>query len=907
MKQTNSAIKFLMAQYRAIFNNAYFKGLATAAVATLALAAGQAQAAKTDFASGTDYVADNITQVVDKKKVETTSDADTLTITGTDQKFVNGIEVKQGHKLTMSGSVVSVDNVNVTSGSLVIGNATGDDSSLILASKIVESKKKVYDKDLTATGATIEVANANVGMADFDIKNSTLNLSTKAGAVSSLTAYGEGTKQNDATAEGLQFNATGKLTNVKTTINGATNITVIGKLTVAGDDKTKSEITLKGIDGSSGNNYKDKLAYVGAGRQIDISKTTINVSGGVASSSGTAISAPVLNINDSEIKIDGTTSDILTLGSLYDRNKAGGETIDASHVDNKGKVNIANSKITLAKATNAVLNFGAEGSKTVVTFSGTNEIDNKGIVNFFSPETNMSAADLNALVKAGKVDFKSDNSVLNVSGDLDLNANEIIASGDGTLTSNKFAATGLTLNGDKVTLGTKYAAEKLDIEAKDLVVGKGFTQNKQTLTATNSLTGTDKLVVSGSGAAATLNLKDGGSVSGINAITLQGDGASNKGTLNVTGAWTGLDKASLTLESSGAAVLTDASLTLKDLDVKANGALNLDNSSLTVKESVKNAQATTGVDLKNNSTLSLTYAKVTTTNDAPNKTDIAQAFTLDGTSTVVLTGREAGEMTKSKMDALKEAFLGQSGAGLFKIDGATLSAKDSGIKEDGTVDFTTASGNAGYADIYENVTVTGVDTATALTTSNDWGAAQLKEGQTELQIGAAGTVTLNGVDGKLVTKADGTNAGVKLSAENATLNVVGSGEIDAIAVGTTNHGKVLVGEGATLTIKQDIGTDSTVLKELNVQDKGALNVANAYVNTLTVDGALKASGNVKVSGAATIDGALEVLGDGKSLNVSGDVVVAGSLKATALKLDTQNDKKISVGTSDTLASQRLVH
>ena len=35
-----------MAQYRAIFQNAYFKGLATAAVVTMAMAAGQAQAAK---------------------------------------------------------------------------------------------------------------------------------------------------------------------------------------------------------------------------------------------------------------------------------------------------------------------------------------------------------------------------------------------------------------------------------------------------------------------------------------------------------------------------------------------------------------------------------------------------------------------------------------------------------------------------------------------------------------------------------------------------------------------------------------------------------------------------------------------------------------------------------------------
>ena len=45
MKQTNNAIKFLMAQYRAIFKNAYFKGMATALVLTAGLAAGQSQAA----------------------------------------------------------------------------------------------------------------------------------------------------------------------------------------------------------------------------------------------------------------------------------------------------------------------------------------------------------------------------------------------------------------------------------------------------------------------------------------------------------------------------------------------------------------------------------------------------------------------------------------------------------------------------------------------------------------------------------------------------------------------------------------------------------------------------------------------------------------------------------------------
>ena len=45
MKLSNNAIKFLMAQYRAIYKNAYFKGIASAVVLTSVMAAGAAQAA----------------------------------------------------------------------------------------------------------------------------------------------------------------------------------------------------------------------------------------------------------------------------------------------------------------------------------------------------------------------------------------------------------------------------------------------------------------------------------------------------------------------------------------------------------------------------------------------------------------------------------------------------------------------------------------------------------------------------------------------------------------------------------------------------------------------------------------------------------------------------------------------
>ena len=150
MKQTNNAIKFLMAQYRAIFKNAYFKGMATALVLTAGLAAGAAQAAD-DFyysddgktwttTSGTKL---NITSTwsgsgsiyggyVDTTKLDSGKDVDvsavgnTLTVNGDTGVVSNsGSNVVGGWAKTQNGFalasdnkvVVKVDSSNPTSGS----------------------------------------------------------------------------------------------------------------------------------------------------------------------------------------------------------------------------------------------------------------------------------------------------------------------------------------------------------------------------------------------------------------------------------------------------------------------------------------------------------------------------------------------------------------------------------------------------------------------------------------------------------------------------------------------------------------------------------------------------------------------------------------------------------------------
>ena len=884
-----------MAQYRAIFNNAYFKGLASAAIVTVAMAAGQAHAAELNA-----NTAATIEEATKLDSIVTKEAENTLTIDST-KKYVNGITVTKDTKLTVASDFVSVADVAVN-GTLDIAQG----KSLLLASTedADQNNAPVYDKKLTVnSGATLTMA-GNIGAHSFSVSEATLTLSSGGTNGTNLTAHGERVGETAPT----KYDGQGTLTKVTATLGDASNITAIGKL-----DVNEGTIKLQGKDQNSDNKYY-KLTFLEGSRNLNINKANIEVTNAKNALSGRNI------VISNGAKLSLADSAALTIGTDFDVKAFASDSLSGTAIE--GNIAIKDSTVTLGSG--SILNFGYTGSAASVAFEGKNTIANKGTANFYTPTTSMSAADLNALVKEGKIDFKTDASTLNVSGELDLNANGVIKSDDGTLVATKLAVSGnkLDLNGDKVTLGTKYAAANLDITTKDLVVGKGFSQSKQTLTVTNSLTGVDSLTVSGDSVAATLNLKDGGSVSGINAITLQGTSAN--GALNVTGTWTGLDKTALNIGNSGAASLTDATLTIKDLDVKTGGALNLDNSKLTVKETVKNAQQTTGVDLKNNSSLSVSYAKVTTTNDAPNKTDIAQSFTLDGTSTLVLTGREQGEITKAKLDALKEAFLGKNGKGLFKVEGATLSKDESGIKDDNTVDFNTAEGNAGYADLYDKVTVTGVDTSTALTSTNDWGAAQLADGKTELDIGAAGTVTLNGVgnaDTALVSKKGANNtyeaADVKFSDAAATLNVQGNGgTLNKITAGAANNGKVLV--GATLNVKEDIGANGTSVAELNVQNKGTVNAANVYSQDLNVAGTLNTSGDVVVGNAnniadisgvlnaggnvtvgasgADISGQVIALGEGKSFKSAGDVAITGSLKATDLTLTAKKD--VSVGDAD---------
>ena len=149
MKQTNNAIKFLMAQYRAIFKNAYFKGMATALVLTAGLAAGQAQAADVVYES----TATNISEAIGS------------TITAPNTTQYPGPNVKLTSVAGNDGTGNSVADKTVNVGS---GEYTTETTGWAAGGILVNSGATATSTNLSATNNTLNLkAGATIGSGSY--------------------------------------------------------------------------------------------------------------------------------------------------------------------------------------------------------------------------------------------------------------------------------------------------------------------------------------------------------------------------------------------------------------------------------------------------------------------------------------------------------------------------------------------------------------------------------------------------------------------------------------------------------------------------------------------------------------------------------------------------------------------
>ena len=312
MKQTNNAIKFLMAQYRAVFKSAYVSGITTAVALTSFLAAAQANAAPSELK------VDNWDKALEASETlvingETSTDPakgeySKLNITSAEDK---PLTLSEKQKLSLVGDKVTGAKIS----------ATGQGKTLSLTG---EGALEVDAKNGLTIEATASGSNANVDLGTVNIKkgnvtvntsnaDATVNLAAnsivigngESGDGATVTLSGTGTNVLGGTSSSIVVKGNGKVETKGTkdnTIQGSSLVAEKGsKFSFAGVTNYKvqsSTFTSSTIDVEAGGTLNVELEEIGTGKpgQMTITgaeKETSKVNVGGA-----------LNINTGVVNID---------------------------------------------------------------------------------------------------------------------------------------------------------------------------------------------------------------------------------------------------------------------------------------------------------------------------------------------------------------------------------------------------------------------------------------------------------------------------------------------------------------------------------------------------------------------------------------------------------------------------
>ena len=240
MKQTNNAIKFLMAQYRAIFKNANIAMLA--AIAASALAAGQAQAddlTATNWgnASGDALTVGGTSPTYGKIDLTATADEDKannnsfkLTIKGGADNKINGAASDKGSFTATKGTLV-IEGADATGTKLIIGDVSG--------AKATFGTVSVNKGTVDLTKGTLTAGTINLGVDD-----------TEAGTTVAIVDIAGGTLGNKADdAQHIAASTINILDGAKVSGKAATS-KIAGKVVMTGGELISDNTQKLTIDGT---------------------------------------------------------------------------------------------------------------------------------------------------------------------------------------------------------------------------------------------------------------------------------------------------------------------------------------------------------------------------------------------------------------------------------------------------------------------------------------------------------------------------------------------------------------------------------------------------------------------------------------------------------------------------------
>ena len=945
MKQTNNAIKFLMAQYRAIFKNANIAMVA--AMAAAALAAGQAQAAPvTDWTAleGSSEVTtgSEITvsgdgtngDIVNEKGFDVVIKSGTNTIKGT-TKPANFI-LKDG----MSSSITLATEGDAAQTTLTIGSGTQNEAASVTIDSFTNTKGTLA---IQGSGAGVDASALNAKVIKIGVDSAAADeaVVTVKGH-GSLNATGTGSGEGLLIGKGAKISVeeNGKITasNLDMSDGSITLSAANSSVTASTMNLTKGTVTLSGAaattffgdkdstivingatitDGaSSSGTVKGKSITLSTGKLARNHNLTVDSTGGEFVANGGSIenktaSKSITFRGNTKIN-DGVTvsnsGNLIFIGDATISDKATLELAGAAVTQIVADANSTTSTLNVSKAVYTTLTSGA--TSKVVASGG--DAAHTSVLNF----TDTEAIDLST----GGISFLKDDGTL---GD------KVANSGTGVF---KVSANALDYKKAKVN------QDKLQISANTLNVGTdgdGFSISGSTiLEVGNVLTvadGSKELKVE----KGQLSLKaaEGASGNEVKASKITVGGTETGSVSVAAGEWT---VKSLEIASGSVGVINDAVLKITgDLTTKdaSNQLVAQDTATIDASSATTLALKAGGTDLQNASTLILDKADVFDGSGNVIQANYADgAVTGSANSTInIMDGKELATISREKFEAFtkKAAFKGLWGV------------KVEGLVPEGTTEMDIngqANNNliAGVATGYENVQAK-VDGTQPINDNYSAGSVALSSGDS-LTIGT-GSMTLQNAnahdnDGMFVSKPGATSgdkatlAGVKFdgtSTADSSLTLVGSGKIGAITANAAGSGSVTfgAGEGKTgdVTVEGAIGSDTAAIGKL-VTNGSNVTIASGDVFVQAIDlngGSFNVAADKKLEVgagtaglASTVDGNLTAgtltfkTGTTGSVDIAGNAVVdLGSLTgATGIKINVGKDG-VENG-SATLLADKLV-
>ena len=871
MKQTNNAIKFLMAQYRAIFQNAYFKGLATAAVVTMGLAAGQAQAASI---YGDDQKSTELTVTIDGKATDA---KDNL-------KTYGNLKVTDKSKNFKDQTIVITDGV--------------------IATPVNEVKANTADAKLTVKNLEINAGDATKGLKVHSAAafNSELNvLDTVTLKAGTLELAGQATDK------------TAKLNTPKLSLNGST--------------VEKAVLSL----GASGAVFGNGVTVDTNNGQVTKDATLISLDGkGTIKFGGKTAADAVLNgqfVGDGEVKLDLAAESKGTIKAYGTINKAdlslaSGANADFSLEENEqtssseGSLTINEGAISFAKADSKIfikqgtLVLGdkvtltaTEASTDSITVGdatgteGTLVLKKEVLDNFLGATAKGGVA----VTKSGSLIFSDEN--------VDLSGYDVVkAAAAGKVSVGNDS--GAVLGGNNVTVGTALTgdgAENVTIQALE------------TLTLGNTSDASDTFGVAGF-EAKNLNLVMGGDDTAFkvaNDIVLVSDKevgrtaknkvieAADNGT--ITGSDIDVNGGSLTVAAGNYSTagqnitITDGSLdvTSEIPTLDANDVADTIASSLTINggklsiaakaNSISVSGKKASLDLSKAASIGLTGTSAA---------DVVPVTVSEGT--LVLNGSQVSQLVKqvdTGSSGKKAASIALTKHGVLKITdslvipGTMLSGGDISATKPANpvINFDAkADQSGGTLEVTETLTITGANTPVAIGADGTIQANVLNleaNDAADTKLGAGKYIVLNSLTSESESLVDAQQSSNVQFGKLAYVNgeddtdgykvLTGDGTIAAKFKGTSGDHAIVAGNW---TAEQDLSIAGGTFKIGDATKKDA--DGNIIKTSLTVAGKLDATADVTVAKESTLN-ANELKAAAGAITVSGSANIAGKAgKAT---------------------------